>query len=286
VGPSPSAQGAGGGAAGPGAGAERVLRLDLEYDGERFCGWQRQPRDRSVQQVLEEALSRVLGEEAGVVGAGRTDAGVHALRATASVRTRSRLPAATVERALDALLPEDVGVVAVSDAPPGFHALRDARWKWYRYAWLASRRRRVHLRRTAWRVAGPLDEEAMARAAGALVGERDFACFQSSGSPRRSTVRRLAGLRVAPEPPLLVLDAVADGFLYGMVRAIAGTLLDVGRGARDPSGLAALLASRDRTLAGAAAPPHGLVLVMVGYAGDRPPGFVDPSLGLGPDERA
>jgi tRNA pseudouridine38-40 synthase len=111
-----------------------------------------------------------------------------------------------------------------------------------------------------------------------LRGRRDFACFQSSGSPRRSTVRTLAGLRLAQEGGLLRMDAVADGFLYGMVRAIAGTVAEVGRGARPPEDLDALLASRDRRRAGPAAPAHGLALVAVGYAGDPAPAFVDPSL--------
>jgi tRNA pseudouridine38-40 synthase len=212
------------------------------------------------------------------VGAGRTDAGVHALRMTASFTTRSALPAAQILRALDAILPEDVGVLDVRDAPPGFHARRDAQWKWYRYTWLRSRLRRVHERRTSWRVGAPLDAAAMRAAADLLRGRRDFACFQSSGSPRRSTVRTLGGLRLDEDGPRLCLDAVADGFLYGMVRAIAGTLTEVGRGARPVGDLPALLDGRDRRRAGPAAPAHGLALVAVGYAPERAPAFVDPSL--------
>ncbi|MFO0934555.1 MAG: tRNA pseudouridine(38-40) synthase TruA [Planctomycetota bacterium] len=255
----------------------RTLRVDLEYDGAAFAGWQRQAADRTVQGVLEEALERLLSAPTPVVGAGRTDAGVHALGAVASFRTPSELAPDVVLRALDALLPDDVGVLAVSEAP-GFHALRDARWKWYRYTWLRSRTRRVHERRTSWRVEGAFDLDAVRAAAARLRGRHDFACFQSSGSPRRSTVRTLAGVRVLEDGPRVHLDLVGDGFLYGMVRAVAGTLFEVGRGARDEASVDALVAGRDRRRAGPAAPAHGLVLVRVGYAADPPPDFVDPSL--------
>ena len=255
----------------------RTLRVDLEYDGAAFAGWQRQASDRTVQGVLEDALARLLSAPTPVVGAGRTDAGVHALAAVASFRTAASLAPEVVLRALDALLPEDVGVLAVTKAP-GFHALRDARWKWYRYTWLRSRTRRVHERRTSWRLEGAFDLDAVTAAAARLRGRHDFACFQSSGSPRRSTVRTLAGVRVAADGPRVHLDLVGDGFLYGMVRAIAGTLAEVGRGARAAASVDALLAGRDRRRAGPAAPAHGLTLVRVGYAADPPPDFVDPSL--------
>src|SRR5687768_16046312 len=130
----------------------RTLRLDLEYDGIDFAGWQRQAKERTVQAVVEDALGRVLASPTPVVGAGRTDAGVHARGMVASARTTSSMASATLHRALDAVLPEDVGVLGVRDAAPGFHARRDARWKWYRYSVLRSRTRRVFLRRHAWRV--------------------------------------------------------------------------------------------------------------------------------------
>lgn len=255
----------------------RTLRVDLEYDGAAFSGWQRQATDRTVQGVLEDALARLLSSPTPVVGAGRTDAGVHALAAVASFRTASALAPEVVLRALDALLPDDVGVLAVTEAP-GFHALRDARWKWYRYTWLRSRTRRVHERRTSWRVEGPFDLGAVRAAADRLRGRHDFASFQASGSPRRSTVRTLAGVRVLEDGPRVHLDLVGDGFLYGMVRAVAGTLFEVGRGVRDAASVDALVAARDRRRAGPAAPAHGLTLVRVGYAADPPPDFVDPSL--------
>jgi tRNA pseudouridine38-40 synthase len=261
--------------------ATRPFRLDLEYDGAGFQGWQRQPGERTVQQVVEEALARILSQEVGVVAAGRTDAGVHAEAMTTSFSARTALEERDLARALDAVLPEDVGVVALSQAAPGFHALRDARWKWYRYAILRSRFRRVALRRTTWRVGMRLDVDAMRDGAARLVGRRDFAAFQNAGSPRVSTTRCVAALAWSEDGPLLRLDAVADGFLYGMVRAIVGTLVEVGRGRRSAASLEDVVASRDRARAGPAAPAHGLALVRVGYAGDAPPAFVDRALAAG-----
>jgi tRNA pseudouridine38-40 synthase len=252
----------------------RTIRLDLEYDGAGFVGWQRQPDGRTVQGVLEDALGRLLGARSPVVGAGRTDAGVHARGMVASLRTASAMEPAVLHRALDAVLPEDLGVLAVSEAPPAFHARRDARWKWYRYSILRSRTRRVFLRRTAWRVGAAVDAGRVREAAAALSGRHDFAAFQSAGSPRRSTVRRLA-LAVSEDGPMLHLDAVGDGFLYGMVRAVAGTLAEVGRGHRTVTSVSSALAARDRSLAGPAAPAHGLCLMAVGYDGDPEPAFVD-----------
>ncbi len=256
----------------------RTFRLVLEFDGAGFSGWQRQPEDRTVQAVVEEALARILGAPVAVVGSGRTDAGVHARGLLASFSAATGLRVAALERALDAVLPEDVGVVSLQEEAPGFHARIHARWKWYRYTWLRSPRRRVHLRRTACRVGAALDVAAMERALSAVRGRHDFAAFQSSGSPRKSTVRTIVGARLVTEDDLLHLDLVADGFLYGMVRAVAGTLLEVGRGVRAPETVAALLASRDRRRAGPAAPAHGLTLVAAGTASEAHPAFVDPSL--------
>ena len=257
--------------------AVRTVRLELEFDGGAFSGWQRQKDRRSVQGVVEETLSRLLDATTAVVGAGRTDAGVHARRMVASFRTTSTKPVDLIARSLDGMLPEDVGVLGVLEAPPEFHARRDARWKWYRYAVLRSRSRRVFERDRTWRVTADLDVARLREGAALLEGKRDFAAFQNAGSPRTSTVRDVFALRVTEDGPLLHLDAVADGFLYGMVRAIAGTLVEIGRGAREVGSLPALLARRDRSLSGAAAPARGLCLMDVGYGADRPP-FVDPAL--------
>ena len=270
-------------AAGPGAGpaanfAARTLRLDLEFDGACFAGWQRQAGARTVQEEVERALLRLTGAQTAVVGAGRTDAGVHARGMVASVRTTSRLAPAVIERALDALLPDDIGVIGVEDAAPGFHALRDARWKWYRYAILPSRRRRVHERHVAWRVVTPLDLGTLAAALDVVAGRHDFRRFQKTGSPRASTIRTIHATALAVERGLVLLDFSGDGFLYGMVRLLVGTLVDASRrpdaeGAR--SRMRALLSgSGEPVRVGASAPAHGLTLVRVGYSHDVPPPFV------------
>lgn len=262
---------------------ERTLRLDLEFDGEAFAGWQRQGDRRTVQEEVERALERLLLVPTPVVGAGRTDAGVHARGMVASFRTASRMTAADLLRALDGLLPRDVGVLAVREAQDDFHARRDARWKWYRYTLLPSRRRRVHERRTSWRIPEPLDVPTLAAGLAPVAGRHDFARFEKRGSPRRTTVRTISGAVLSEERGLLHLDFVGNGFLYGMVRLLVGTIVDAGR---RPDATPAAAAARMRALlsgdaggarVGASAPAHGLSLMAVGFAGDEPPPFVGPS---------
>jgi tRNA pseudouridine(38-40) synthase len=193
---------------------------------------------------------------------------------------------AEIARALDALLPEDVGVVDVSEAPPGFHARRDAAWKWYRYTIDRSRRRRVATRRRAWRVSPPLDPGVLAGLLQALRGRHDFAAFQKTGSPRRSTVRTILGTRLVEEGGLLHLDVCGDGFLYGMVRLLVGSFVAWAR-ADDPDAAVGRLRVLLREAPGAgrpgaSAPAHGLVLVRVGARGEAPPPFATPRPEDGP----
>jgi tRNA pseudouridine38-40 synthase len=275
-----------GGAGEPATPRLRHLRLDLEYDGTDFLGWQRQAVGRTVQSEVERAVAEVLaGAPHAVVGAGRTDAGVHALGQVASFRTAHPMPCATLARALDARLPEDVGVRSVREAPAGFHARRDALWKWYRYAILRERGKRPLQRRRTWRRAGPADREALQRAADVLEGRHDFASFASSGSSRRSTVRTLHRLVWSEEESLLHLDVVGDGFLYRMVRTVVGTLLrDAEQGG--PERVRAVLEARDRRAAGPVVPAPGLTLMAVAMRGEPPPAhvpeFLRPAVESGP----
>ena len=277
----------------------RILRLDLSFDGTDFLGWQRQPEGRTVQAEVEAALARILGTPHRVVGAGRTDTGAHAAAMVASCATDATMPAQELARALDAVLPPDVGVLAVRDAEPGFHALRDARWKWYRYSVLNTPRRRPLERRRTWHVRTRLDRAVLEDGAAALAGTHDFRAFANQGSPRKTTVRTLYGLRwVGTSGDRLDLDVVGDGFLYRMVRAIVGTLVDW---ARSPAHLAAcgpghgaaeavrfLLASGDRAAAGPVAPATGLCLRAVGLVGGARAGGLPPFLppGVESDRRA
>ncbi|MHC5009841.1 MAG: tRNA pseudouridine(38-40) synthase TruA [Planctomycetota bacterium] len=254
----------------------RTVRLDLEFDGTAFLGWQRQAVGRTVQGEVEAALARILGAPHAVVGAGRTDAGAHARHMVASFRTAQPIAPARLARALDAVLPEDVGVLSVREASPAFHARRDARWKWYRYTILPSRLRRPLLRRTAWQVGGRLPRDVLRAGAAALEGRHDFRSFANVGSPRRTTVRTLHVVRWTDIEGLLYLDLVGDGFLYKMVRTIVGTLVQIARRPReDGTGgvgeeVRALLDAADRRAAGPAAPARGLCLMAVGI-GEEPP---------------
>jgi len=242
-------------------------RLTLEYDGTGFEGWQRQPEGhRSVQATLEEGIARVTGAAVRVVGAGRTDAGVHAEGQVASASFETRLAPPALARALNAVLPADLAVVELASAPPGFHARYDARSKHYRYqVWNGASPSPLRARRAAW-VRRPLDLAAVRDAARELVGNHDFASFRAVGSRVGTTVRTLLRLDVLGAPgELVVFELEATGFLRHMARTLVGTLLEVGRGRRRCDSMASLLAARERAAAGPTAPARGLTLVRVQY---------------------
>jgi len=221
---------------------------------------------RTVQGVLAEAFARLAQGPVAVHGAGRTDAGVHAAGQVASVRAWTRLAAPELLRALDAVLPADLAVRALERAPDGFHARRDARSKLYRYRLWTGATRAPLRERYALRVRPPLDLPAMREAAAALAGTHDFASFRAAGGSGRTSVRTLTRLAWQGEPGgELVLDVEGSGFLRHMVRNLVGTLLEVGRGRRRTDAIPALLAARDRRLAGPTAPARGLTLVRVDY---------------------
>ncbi|MSO82471.1 MAG: tRNA pseudouridine(38-40) synthase TruA [Acidobacteria bacterium] len=280
----------------------RTLKLTIAYDGARFVGWQRQAEGISIQGLLEEALARFEGAPVTVHGAGRTDAGVHALGQVASVQITSAHATAAVARGLNASLPPDVRVTDVQEAAADFHARFRARSKTYRYLLRNASQVSPFERAYVWHVPEPLDVDAMRTAAKALVGTHDFAAFHSSGSAITDTVRTITRSEIVRDagrarlsPPcepdqarhaaaetLLAYEVSGDGFLRHMVRAIVGTLVEIGRGRRGAVGggrpaasMAELLAGGSRAQAGATAPPQGLFLVRVEYdsllanAGDR-----------------
>jgi len=245
--------------------AMRTLKLTVAYDGTRFVGWQRQATGESIQGLLEAALARLEGRPVTVHGAGRTDAGVHARGQVASAEVSFDHDPVTVARALNGQLPDDVRVLEVVEATEGFHARFSARSKIYAYrirnAAVADPFDRVY----AWHVKDPLDIEAMRRAANALTGTHDFAAFQSAGTDVQTTVRTVHRSEVLHEPGLLTYEIAGDGFLRHMVRAIVGTLVEIGRGRWPAPVMADLLASGTRADAGPTAPPCGLFLVRVDY---------------------
>ena len=250
----------------------RTLKLTIQYDGTNYVGWQRQAQGISIQGLLEEALFPFEGEALSVHGAGRTDAGVHALGQVASVRTHTEHSCATLQRALNSVLPVDVRVVAVEDAAPDFHARFNAVSKTYEYRIVQAPFVSPFDQRYVWHVPGRLDVEAMRRGARALLGRHDFAAFQSVGGEVHTSERTIlfidvleggAGASVSSRP--LTIRVTGDGFLRHMVRTIAGTLADVGLGRWQPEKVTEILASRDRARAGRAAPAAGLFLVAVNY---------------------
>ncbi len=244
----------------------RNLRLTIRYDGTDFSGWQTQPARRTVQETLEGAIAAITREPRVRVNAsGRTDAGVHALGQVANVYSATKLPCDVLRKAVNAKLPPDVAVTDVAEAAQGFCANKDAVAKRYRYAIQDGRVADPFLRRTAWHVRTPLDADAMRRAAACLVGRHDFRCFETEWPNRLTSVRTIADLTVERLDEAIRIEVEADGFLYNMVRAIAGTLVQVGRGYWPEGEVADVLKAMDRRRAGPTAPPEGLFLLRVTY---------------------
>jgi tRNA pseudouridine38-40 synthase len=242
------------------------FRLTLGYDGTDFHGWQTQPGLRTVQQTLEEALSRLTGEPRVRVNAsGRTDTGVHAVGQVVNFKSATKLEPPVLLRAVNAHLPEDVVVRAAEVVPDDFDANRDAVRKLYRYVIHDGDVPDLFRRRYCYHTRWKLDADAMARAAGALRGRHDFRCFETEWPNRATSVRTITRLAVRRSGDWLRLDVEADGFLYNMVRAIAGTLVNVGRGFWPEDYVARLVESGDRTQAGPTAPARGLFLMRVRY---------------------
>jgi tRNA pseudouridine38-40 synthase len=247
----------------------RTIKLTLSYDGTDFAGWQFQPEQRTIQDTLEQTLARITGQFQRVISSGRTDAGVHALAQVVGFETESNLPPEILHRALNAELPHDMAALSVEEMPAAFHARRDAKRKCYRYVICDDRVRDVFRRRHAWQLFNRLDVAAMREAAALLPGKHDFASFETSGSERETTERTIFNLTIdrcgAPDEHVVVIEVEADGFLYNMVRNLAGTLVEVGQGRRSVSWVGDVLAACDRRSAGPTAPPQGLFLVRVTY---------------------
>lgn len=259
----------------------RTIRLLLAYDGTAFHGWQRQPGLRTIQACLEEAVNKITGEPVALIASGRTDAGVHALGQVAHFTTSSAIPVGNLLQALNDSLPPEVRIVQSEDAPPGFHARYEAKSKLYRYRILQTSICSPFVSRYVWHYPYALDRRAMAQAAHALVGEYDFTSFAAAAQvedecpepnarfeiKKKSMVRRIMLSRIlwSQRRQTIAYEVEGSGFLHHMVRNIVGTLVEVGRGAMDPGGMARILGARDRSSAGPTAPAQGLSLVRVSY---------------------
>jgi tRNA pseudouridine38-40 synthase len=245
--------------------AMRNFKLVVSYDGTDFHGWQTQPGLRTVQETLEEAVAALTGQCQRVNASGRTDTGVHAVGQVVNFHCDTQLGADVFVRGLNAHLPEDVIVREATEAPESFDANRDARRKLYRYVIHDAAVPDLFMRRYCHHSRYRLDTGVMVRAAEVLKGEHDFACFETEWPNRASSVRTITHLALNRMGDWMWLDVEADGFLYNMVRAIAGTLLNVGRGYWPETQVAEILRSRDRTQAGPTAPACGLFLMRVTY---------------------
>jgi tRNA pseudouridine38-40 synthase len=249
----------------------RNLKITLEYDGTNYVGWQRQAAGTSIQGLLEDAFEPIAGTHVTVHGAGRTDAGVHALAQVASVSFPGAHESSVLARALNAVLPTDVRVLSVEDMTADFHARFSAVGKTYEYRIVNAAMVSAFLVRYVWHVPNRLDIDAMKSAAAHLVGAHDFSAFQGAGSDVASSQRTIHTIDWEDghrhDVPL-VIRLRADGFLRHMVRNIVGTLVDIGAGRWEPERITEILASRDRSQAGTTAPAHGLFLVRVEYRED------------------
>jgi tRNA pseudouridine38-40 synthase len=246
------------------------IALGLEYDGTDFVGWQIQRTGRSVEGVLAAAASSVAGAAIVVHGSGRTDAGVHALHQVAHFDADVARTQRQWLLGINSNLPPDVAVRWVREVPPQFDARRSALCRRYRYSILQQSSRPAIARRRVWWVREPLDCSAMTSAATSWLGERDFSSFRAAGCQARSPNRRLMAVQIAQRPSgsgtLVTCEFTANAFLQHMVRNFVGTLAAIGRGELPAGAAAEILARRDRTEAGVAAPPAGLALVEVSYA--------------------
>jgi len=244
----------------------RTIKLVVQYDGSDFVGWQRQGKGVSVQGLIEEALATIDGAPVTLHGAGRTDAGVHAIGQVASARVTSPIEDWQLVRALNAHLPKAIRVTELTTVPDDFHARFSATAKTYEYRIWNGRTVPPFIRQYAWHVIEPLDLALMQQAALAIPGERDFAAFRSARSTNHTTVREITSAVWRKEDDhTLVFEIGGKGFLRYMVRSLVGTLVEIGRGQRTVDDMARLLAAPDRSRAGRTAPARGLFLMKVEY---------------------
>lgn len=244
----------------------RNLKFTVRYDGTDFKGWQTQPGYRTVQETFEAAVREITSEPIRANASGRTDAGVHALAQVVNFFTGSRLDPATLLKGINAKLPADIRVLDCVPVGQAFCANRDARRKRYRYVINDTRIPDPFLRRLSWQPRHVLDVELMQRAANALLGRHDFHSFETEWPNRMSSYRTIYVSDVTRHEETVRIEIEADGFLYNMMRSIAGTLYLIGRGYWPVEKMAEVIASRDRRVAGATAPPQGLFLLCVSYS--------------------
>lgn len=241
------------------------IKLTVAYDGTDYCGWQVQPNGMTVEEILNRELSALTGEEVKVIGASRTDAGVHAEGNVAVFDTETGIPAERIAYALNCRLPEDIVAVKSEEVPGDWHPRYQCSVKTYEYRILNREMPDPVCRRSTVHVSYPLNLGDMRTAAGYLKGEHDFKSFCSPHTEVKDTVRTVHSLEVEKEGDIITVRISGNGFLYNMVRIIVGTLINVGRGACPPEKVKEILEARDRRKAAATAPAKGLVLKHIRY---------------------
>ena len=242
-----------------------TVKLTIEYEGTAYAGWQRQPNLTTIQAVLEEALFRISQQRITAIGAGRTDSGVHALGQVVSFQSEKPLASIKWASALNSHLPKDISVISSEQVPDDFHARFSAKGKIYEYRITLQSSRPALDRHRAWHLPYPLDTDAMRQAMAEFLGTHDFTSFRGQRSETKNPICTLLHLSLQVEAPSLTIRIEGDRFLKQMVRAIVGTLVEVGNHKRSPHTMQGILKAKHRQAAGRTAPPHGLYLVKVLY---------------------
>ena len=242
----------------------RNIKITIQYNGKNYCGWQKQNNSPGIQGTIEKAIFDITREEVKITGSGRTDAGVHALGQVANFKINSQIPVDRIPNALNAKLPKDISIVKAEEVDEDFHSRYSAKKKTYRYQVYNSLYRSPIYADISYPVKYDLDIDKMKKEAKSLIGTYDFKGFMSSGSSVTDTVRTIYNIEVSKSEDLIIIEIEGNGFLYNMVRIIAGTLVDIGRG-RITEKMSTIIESKSRSMAGHTAPAHGLFLKKVDY---------------------
>ncbi|MDO6353760.1 tRNA pseudouridine(38-40) synthase TruA [Caloramator sp. CAR-1] len=241
------------------------IKIVIEYDGTRYCGWQRQKNGVSIQETIEKAIEKVTGEKIEIIGSSRTDAGVHAKGQVANFLTSSTVPPEKICYAINSFLPDDIVILSSQEVPLDFHSRYNSKGKKYSYTILNRKIPSALLKNYSAHIPYELNIEDMIRASKYFLGEHDFSAFKSTGSSVKGNVRTIKRLELIKDEDIIKMFIEANGFLYNMVRIIAGTLIEVGKGRIKPDDIPFILDSRDRKKAGPTAPAQGLCLEKVYY---------------------
>lgn len=242
----------------------RNIKIEIQYNGKNYCGWQQQPDSLGIQGTIEKAIYEITKEKVKITGSGRTDAGVHALGQVANFHLESNIPDFRIANALNAKLPKDISVINSCQVDDEFHSRYSAKKKTYRYLIHNSPYRSPIFKDISYHVKYDLDFEKMCKEANSLLGKHDFKGFMSSGSSVKDTVREIYSISLKKEESLIVVEIEGNGFLYNMVRIIIGTLVDIGRN-RIKDSMKDIIDSKTRKCCGHTAPAHGLFLKKVDY---------------------